>query len=132
MQMTQKEERLLKLLEGKGYRIDHTTITRGRHEEISDMGGAMTFVSSDREFELSFSGIKMLPRMGTLAERSFAFHANLILACIRELVPWTSRKVAMMSDYPEMVLSGDWSGMRDSSPETLQEIFNQFVLPLVK
>lgn len=72
---------------------------------------------SAREYDLSFSGNR---RDGT------AFSAWLPLHHIANNVLWMSREVASMTDYPEMVLKGDWSGVRDSSEEKIWQIFEKY------
>lgn len=38
---------------------------------------------------------------------------------------WANRyRLAAISDYPEMVRSGDWSGIRDSSPQAIYRMFS--------
>ena len=49
------------------------------------------------------------------------------LAAIAHFVAWTDKAVAQMTDYPEMVVAGDWSGIRDSSRESIWAIFERFV-----
>ena len=48
------------------------------------------------------------------------------LGAVRELTLWTGHEIASMTDYPEMA-EGDWSGVRDSSSETIWKIFNKHV-----
>jgi len=79
---------------------------------------------SDREYDLRIEGKysekdKYMPGV--------AFSAWLPLLAIRELVPWTDNEVASRTDHPEMCEQGDWSGMRDSSKETLWLIFEKYV-----
>lgn len=54
--------------------------------------------------------------------------AWLPLLAIRTRVAWNSKPVAKMTDYPEMAMEGDWSGVRDSSTEAIWKIFDTFVL----
>jgi len=79
---------------------------------------------SDREYDLSIEGRfgKDYPYMGGVA-----FSAWLPLFAIRELTPWTSEAVASLTDYPDMVMEGDWSGVRDSDPDAIWFIFERFV-----
>ena len=56
------------------------------------------------------------------------FAGDLKLIAIRELLNWTSPEIAKMSDYPYMVREGDWSGIRDSSDQAIDKIFEIFVL----
>ena len=67
---------------------------------------------SEKEFDISITG---------LTEDGFEFSAWLPLAFIRETADWT--RMATMFDYPEMVAEGDWSGVRDSSPESVMNAF---------
>jgi hypothetical protein len=79
---------------------------------------------SDREYDLSLEGRfgKDYPYMGGVA-----FGAWLPLLAIRELTEWASESVASLTDYPDMVMEGDWSGVRDSDSETIWFIFDRFV-----
>lgn len=52
-----------------------------------------------------------------------SFSAWLPLGMISVGMDWT--KVAHMTDYPEMVCAGDWSGVRDSSEEAIWAIFKK-------
>ena len=56
----------------------------------------------------------------------YAYSAWLPLAAIARL-RWTEPAVAVMTDYPEMVLAGDWSGVRDTNDARLWAIFDRFV-----
>lgn len=71
---------------------------------------------SDREYDLTVEG-KTVDGIG--------FSAWLVLGMIANL-PWTSNKVAEMTDYPSMAKEGDWSGVRDTDEEKLWAIFNKF------
>jgi hypothetical protein len=79
---------------------------------------------SDRECDLTLEGRfgKDYPYMG-----GTAFSAWLPLLAIRELTMWTSEAVASLTDYPDMTAEGDWSGVRDSDPDTIWFIFERFV-----
>jgi len=79
---------------------------------------------SDRECDLSLEGRfgKDYPYLGGVA-----FSAWLPLLAIRELTPWTSEAVASLTDHPNMAMEGDWSGVRDSDPDTIWFIFERFV-----
>lgn len=79
---------------------------------------------SDREYDLSLEGRfgKDYPYLGGVA-----FSAWLPLLYIRDMVPWASHEVAQMTDHPDMVMDGDWSGVRDSDPETIWAIFRRFL-----
>ena len=80
---------------------------------------------SNRQFDIVLDG-----RYGTNAHymAGVAFTAWLPLMAIRELVNWTSREVAQNTDYPEMCMTGDWSGMRDSSNEKVWAVFKKFAV----
>lgn len=80
---------------------------------------------SDKEYDLGLDGRfgPDYPYMGGVS-----FSAWLPLLAIRELTVWTSSKIAQCSSYPEMAEEGDWSGIRDSEPENIWHIFNNFVV----
>lgn len=78
---------------------------------------------SDREYDLTLEG-KYAPDAPYMA--GVAFSAWLPLMAIRELTQWPSESIASLTDYPDMVMEGDWSGVRDSSPETIWFIFDRF------
>jgi hypothetical protein len=73
---------------------------------------------SDREFDIAVEG-----KIG-----SMSFRAWLVLGCISNLIEWTQPEVAAMTDYPEMVRDGDWSGVRDTDNDKLWAIFDHFKL----
>lgn len=77
---------------------------------------------SDRLFDLSVEG-----KIGDMG-----FSAWLLLGCIRTRLNWCLPEVAKMTDYPEMVLEGDWSGVRDSDNDKLWAIFDHFKLGEIK
>lgn len=58
----------------------------------------------------------------------YLFSSWLPLWAIRELVCWTKPEVAMLTDYPEMVMEGDWSGVRDSDNDKIWTLFHRFAL----
>ena len=74
---------------------------------------------SEREYDLRIEG--SLPKAGC------TFSAWLVLAAIGKLTMWTTWEVAEMTDYPDMAMQGDWSGVRDTNEESLWVIFNKFV-----
>jgi len=76
---------------------------------------------SDREFDLSLEG-RFADILGGVA-----FSAWLPLFAIRELTQWAGYEIASCTDYPDMVAEGDWSGVRDSDPETIWAIFHRFL-----
>lgn len=78
---------------------------------------------SRRIFDLTIKGTELIDR------RPYQFSAWAPLKAIAELTRWTSPEIARMTDYPEMVREGDWSGIRDSSNEKIWAIFHRFVLP---
>ena len=69
---------------------------------------------SKRPFDISIEGV-----MGD----GMRFRADLKLYAIRALTDWPRPEIAMMSDYPQMVMEGDWSGIRDSSDMAIARIF---------
>lgn len=79
---------------------------------------------SDREFDLSVEGSysKDSPHLAGVA-----FSAWLPLLAIKELTEWPSESIASLTDYPDMVMEGDWSGVRDSDHDTIWFIFERFV-----
>lgn len=77
-----------------------------------------------REFDLRLEGTST-----ALGAPPVKFSAWLPLLAIAELTRWPSPEIARMTDYPEMVREGDWSGIRDSSNEKIWAIFHRFVLP---
>ena len=76
---------------------------------------------SDKEFDFTMGGLSPAISYNT---KYFAWAP---LLAIRELLCWTDPAIARMSDYPEMVEDGDWSGIRDSSKETIWRIFDHWV-----
>lgn len=80
---------------------------------------------SDREYDIKMEGRfgQNYPYMGGVS-----FSAWLPLLAIRELTVWTNNDVAGCCDHPEMAMSGDWSGIRDSEPDTIWSIFHNFVV----
>ena len=79
---------------------------------------------SDREYDLSIEG-RYADDAPYLA--GVAFSAWLPLMAIRELTEWPSESIASLTDYPDMVMEGDWSGVRDSDEESIWFIFHRFV-----
>lgn len=71
---------------------------------------------SEKEYDFSFSYRD--------PETGWDTTAWLPLAVIQDS-KWTY--LAHMSDYPEMVLDGDWSGIRDSSKEAIWKMFDYIV-----
>lgn len=67
-------------------------------------------------------------RIDGVGKNDIQFSGLLKLIAIHSLVNWTSPQVAMMSSYPSMVREGDWSGIRDSSDDAIDNIFYNFVL----
>jgi hypothetical protein len=86
--------------------IEITTITR----------------KSSRPFDVGFSGEMTEPRHAGAKPFIYSYQAWLPLAIVRS-TNWHVR-YADMSDYPKMVTSGDWSGIRDSSPEAHWDMFD--------
>lgn len=79
---------------------------------------------SAREYDLAVEGRygKDAPYMAGVA-----FSAWLPLMSIRELTTWPSMEIASLTDHPEMVMEGDWSGVRDSSEGSIWFIFERFI-----
>jgi hypothetical protein len=86
-----------------------------RPEEISIKRNSPKF------FDISIEGI----RHGDGYKCSFSSQGYRHV--IHSLVDWCCPVVANMSDYPEMVEYGDWSGIRDSSEESIMNIFNWYL-----
>lgn len=105
--MTQKEQKLIDRLISKCHLEDIKVSRR-----------------SNTEYDLSVEGRygKDAPYMAGVA-----FSAWLPLFAIRELTLWTSENIASLTNYPNMAMEGDWSGVRDSDPETIWFIFHKFV-----
>lgn len=77
-----------------------------------------------RAFDLEIEG--EAPSLLDKKAPPFPFSAWLPLYVIREYLNWTDDDIAEMTSYPEMVMSGDWSGIRDSSTSQIWEIFKRF------
>lgn len=79
---------------------------------------------SEREFDVKFDAA-VNAQSPTIdgARMTYRMSGWLPLAFIRECMVWPSAKVADMTDYPEMVKAGDWSGVRDSEPSKIWAIF---------
>ena len=92
------------------------------HGIRKNSGFALTEVSrkSDREFDISYNAY---------SGENYTISAWLPLASIHAFVTWPSKQVAKLSDYPDMVMAGDWSGIRDSSEDKIWNIFNLYVDP---
>lgn len=73
---------------------------------------------SEREFDLSLEGEKDWG-----LSKPVRFSAWLPLSAIREFTNWPDPRIGSMADYPGMATGGDWSGIRDSDPETIWAIF---------
>ena len=101
-------------------------MTKNEIELVSKLANRQVWVDytvsrkSDREYDRHIEGNSK--RMGG------SFSAWLVLAAIRELTMWTSWNVTEMTDYPDMAMEGDWSGVRDTNEESLWAIFNKFVV----
>ena len=95
---------------------------------IKALGGRYHVINadrgSDREYDVTFTYIE-LNDLNVEVGRGSAW---LPLYAIRELAKWTGHAVAMMTDYPGMTRSGDWSGVRDSERDTIWAIFQKHVL----
>jgi hypothetical protein len=75
---------------------------------------------SEKEFDFGMEGEITGNSYKPGEKMTYGFSGWFPLAVIRASL-WPS--YAEMSDYPEMVESGDWSGIRDSEPETIWAIF---------
>lgn len=82
---------------------------------------AIDVVSPRREFDVRVSG-----------KKEFQFSLILFRAAIHYLTNWTMPEIANMTDYPNLCLEGDWSGVRDTSELKLWMIFEKFVAPIVE
>lgn len=99
--MTSKEKQLVEVLsKKKGW--ENVQVTR----------------RSDREFDLGLNG---------KSGNNTTFSAWLPLASIGALTEWTTKEVAQHTNYPDMCMEGDWSGMRDSDNENIWFVFENFV-----
>lgn len=99
--------------------LEHTTAAeREMLDEVFRDAAFSVERRSDREFDLSVSGVyaEGAPMGG------MQFSAWLPLAYISNHPAGWSDAVFEMSDYPGMV--GDWSAIRDSSEETVWQIFD--------
>ncbi len=74
---------------------------------------------SEREFDIEFTGTA---RQSFYDGEPVDFSAWFPLFLIREMTNWT--ELADMSDHPDMVAAGDWSGIRDSSKESIWKMFD--------
>jgi hypothetical protein len=101
MNLTAKEQKLVDLLV--------------KHDKITDL---QITRKSEKEFDLELRG----------KEKSYHFISGLRLHAIKSLTTWPKASIANMSDYPEMVSMGDWSGIRDSSDEAIDAIFQHHVV----
>ena len=82
------------------------------------------FRKSAKEFDIEIEG-EMPSSLKGKRHEMFPFTAWLPLYAIRECLNWTNEEIAWMTDYPSMVMSGDWSGIRDSSHEKIWAIFDR-------
>jgi hypothetical protein len=78
-----------------------------------------------RPYDLHFEGVYV---EGGRMPSGVTVSGWLPKACIRDLTRWTSPEIAVMTNYPEMVVEGDWSGVRDSDQNRIWAIFAQHVL----
>lgn len=80
---------------------------------------------SNREYDIVLKG-----RYGKNARymAGCAFSAWLPLLAIKELTVWPSEEIANLTDYPDMAMAGDWSGVRDTDRDRIWYIFYRFVL----
>ena len=73
---------------------------------------------SGRSYDLSLAGTQP----GLKPEDRWGFTAWLPLLLVREFVAWPHPRVAELTQHPEMVREGDWSGVRDSESEDIFRI----------
>lgn len=74
---------------------------------------------SDKEFDIHIEyGFELQE-----GDHKVSGSAWLPLSFIKHMMVWTHPDCAELSDYPSMVVSGDWSGIRDSSKEVIWRIF---------
>jgi hypothetical protein len=130
MELTHSEKKLLAMLEKHGkivggpiVQIDRNSIRRGKNVCDESTNYNPKFQPNNKEFDLSFQGVEIF-NDGT----ELNFSACLKLACISKFTKWWEPKIANMSDYHNM--AGDWSAIRDSSDETIDRIFEEFVLSI--
>ena len=81
-------------------------------EEIT----TVTRDDSGEEFDIHFTGVS---RLGSTTCNA---SADMKLALIHESI-WCAPSIAILSSYPQMASSGDWSGIRDSDPEAIDAMF---------
>ncbi len=79
---------------------------------------------SPREFDLHLEGTEQSAHFKDM--EPIRFSSWLPLHAIREFLLWTHPEIACMTDYANMAHEGDWSGIRDSSPEAIWEIFERY------
>ena len=104
---TSLERKIITRLEKKGYTVEHAVRNSDKEGDVQILGKFTYFVPN----------FMAEPRTGN-------YSATLTLAAIKDLTNWTRRDIAEMSDYPEMVMKGDWSGIRDSEYKAIQQIFD--------
>ena len=104
-------------------------VTDAEHAAIHLLPNIVTVSSvrarSEREFDVEFTGTE---RQSFYDGESVNFSAWFPLAVIREMSNWT--ELSEMSDHPDMVAAGDWSGIRDSSNESIWNMFDQVFIPV--
>lgn len=97
---------------------DCQTISKSEAEMLKTLKGLRSITEiermTDREFDINLQGTYQ-------GDDPVNFVSWLPLMFIYQY-EWTI--LAWMSDYPEMVVNGDWSGIRDSSSDSKWDMFN--------
>jgi hypothetical protein len=102
--------------------LDRIAATMASRDEILEI--VTIERKSEREYDVRFDATVDAPSLANPAQRfSYSMGGWLPLGFIRECTVWTSRRIASLTDYPEMAAEGDWSGVRDSSTEAIWNIF---------
>ena len=107
IELSEQEQKLFKLL---GI-IDPITLYRS---------------PTNQEFDLQVSYVDR-----SMIDAGVHTTAWIPLAAIKRLICWTHESVARMTQYPQMTMDGDWSGVRDSNMNQIWMIFHKFVVPLL-
>ena len=73
---------------------------------------------SDKEFDINYNAY---------SGEHYTISGWLPLAAIYHFLTWPCKEIANLCDYPDMAKAGDWSGIRDSSRDTIWKIFDLYV-----
>ncbi len=102
---------------------DRRIIGKAESDMLKAVKGLRTITEitrkSFREFDINFSGTQEIIEGSDMEPVNFS--AWLPLAFIHDS-NWPM--LSQLTDYPDMVADGDWSGIRDSSEETKWRIFS--------